>query len=80
MKAITTFLTMVAMLAIGLLLAVAVLDPLQATVQSYDLNGMGSTVDSIHVTLVKYMVLVSIGTTLLWTVFRILFKERQRVN
>lgn len=80
MKAITTALTMVAMLAIGLLISVAVLDPLQATVQTYDLGGMGSSVDNIHVTLVKYMVPVSIGSILTWTIFRILFRERQRVQ
>ena len=79
MKAITTFVVMVAMIGIGLLIAVATLDPLTTTVTAYDLGGMESQVNSIHVALVKYMVVAAIATALLWAVFRILRTERQQL-
>lgn len=78
-KAITTFLVIVATISIGLLYAVATLDPITGMVTSYNLNGMESQVNDIHVTLVKYMVLVAIASAFLWAVFRILASERQQV-
>lgn len=79
MRAITTFLVMVAMLGVGLLIAVATLDPLAATVTGYDLNGMDTQVGEIHEVLVKYMVPAGMASMVLWAVFRILRTERQNV-
>lgn len=78
-RAITTFLVIVASISIGVLFAVATLDPITAMVTGYDLGGMESQVNSIHVALVKYMGLVAVASALLWAVFRILREERQRV-
>lgn len=79
MRAVTTFLVMCAMVGIGVLIAVAVLDPLTVLVTSYDLNGMDTQVNDIHVVLVKYMGITSIGVAFLWAVFRILRTERQQL-
>jgi len=79
MRAITTLIVMFAMLSIGLLLAVAVLDPLRALVLTYDLGGMNSQVNGIHVVLVKYMAPASMVTIITWAVLRILRDERQQV-
>lgn len=78
-RAITTFVVMVALTSIGILLAVATLDPLQALVTSYDLAGMEGQVNDIHIVLVKYMGITAIATALLWAVFRILKTERQQI-
>lgn len=78
-KAITTFLVIIATISIGLLYAVATLDPIAAMVTSYNLGGMETQVGSIHEVLVKYMVPAAVGSALLWAVFRILREERQRV-
>lgn len=79
MRAITTFLVMVAMLGIGLLISVAVLDPLQGVVTTYDLNGMNTQVSNIHVAAVKWMVPVALFSFLVWAVFTILRRERQQI-
>lgn len=77
MKGITTFVVLVAMLSIGLLLSVAIFDPLTQIALTYNLGGMSGQVEDIHVTAVKYIVPVALGTFLLWCVFYILRKERQ---
>jgi hypothetical protein len=78
-RAVITFIVIAGTVSIGLLYAVATLDPLTATVTGYDLGGMESQVNGIHKMLVQYMVLVAIGSPLLWVVFRILRQERQQV-
>lgn len=80
LKGITTFLTFVALFAVAYFLAVAIGDPLFATVSGFDLGGFGSQVDGIHETLVKWIVPVGLGTFLLWAVFWILREERQTVR
>jgi len=77
MRTIITLLVLVASVGVGLLLAVAVGDPLTATVTTYDLGGMESQVNSIHITLVKYMGIAGIAAAFLWALFNILEKERQ---
>jgi len=79
MRTIITLLVLVASAGIGLLLAVAVGDPLTATVTTYDLGGMESQVNSIHVTLVKYVGIAAIATALVWALFNILETERQQL-
>lgn len=78
-RAVITFLVIAATISIGLLYAVATMDPLTATVTSYDLAGMESQVNDIHIVLVKYMVLAAIGSAGLWAVLTILRRERQQV-
>lgn len=78
-RTITTFLVLVAAAGIGMLLAVSIGDPLTATVTGYDLAGMESQVNGIHVGLVKYMPIVAVASALLWAVFRLLRTERQQV-
>lgn len=78
-RAITTFLVMVAMVPIGVLLAVAIGDPLLGIVTTYDLGGMQGQATQIHTFLVKYMGIAFIGVALLWAIFRILREERQQV-
>jgi len=72
-------LVMFAMLSVGLLIAVAVLDPLRALVLTYDLGGMNGQVNGIHTALVKYMAPASMVTIIIWAVLRILRDERQQV-
>lgn len=78
-RVVTTFLVMIAMLGIGLLIAVATLDPLQAVATSYDLNGMDSQVNQIHLASVKWIVPVALFSFLSWAVFTILRRERQQL-
>ena len=70
---------MVAIVPIGLLLAVAISDPLVGVVTTYNLGGMEGQVNQIHIVLVKYMGIAFIGVLLLWAIFRILREERQQV-
>lgn len=77
MKGITTFVVLVAMFSIGLLLSISVMDPLSQIVLGYNLGGMNSQVEGIHVAAVKYIVPVGLGTFLLWCVLYILRRERQ---
>jgi len=79
MRTIITTLVLIATVGVGLLIAVAVTDPLTATVTTYDLGGMESQVNSIHVTLVKYMAIAGIASALIWAVFNILRTERQQL-
>lgn len=79
-KAVTTFMTLAALFVIAFFIGVSVLDPLVPTVQSFDLGGMGSQVDGIHVAIVKYMVPVFLGAILVWSVLFILREERQTVR
>jgi hypothetical protein len=78
MRALTTMLILVAAVAIGLLLAVSVGDPLITLVTSYDLAGMNSEATKIHTTLVKWVPVVGIATAVVWAVLRLLRTERQR--
>lgn len=80
MIGITTLIVFVAMFAIAFLIAVAVADPLVTTVTGYNLGGMGTQVDAIHVALVKYMVPVALGTMIVWAVIWIMRRERQTVR
>lgn len=79
MRTIITLLVLFAGLGVGMLFAVATLDPMTATVTSYNLHGMEGQVDDIHVTIVKYMVVVGIASAFLWAVFNILQTERQQL-
>lgn len=79
MRTIITLLVLISTIGVGLLFAVAVTDPLTATVTGYDLGGMESQVNDIHVTLVKYMAVAAIASALIWAVFNILQKERQQL-
>lgn len=79
MRTIITFLVLIATVGVGLLLAVAVTDPLTATVTAYDLGGMESQVNNIHLALVKYMAIAAIASALIWAVFNILRRERQQL-
>lgn len=77
-RAVIAFIIMAAMISIGVLISVAVLDPLTATVTSYNLSGMDSQVNNIHIALVKYTGIASIAVIGLWAVLRILRTERQQ--
>jgi len=79
-KAVTTFLTLAALFSIAFFMAVAISDPLLPTVLSYDLGGMGSQVEAIHATIVKWMVVVFLGTITVWALLFILREERQTVR
>jgi hypothetical protein len=78
MKTLTTMMVLVAAAGVGLLLAVAVGDPLLTTVTAYDLNGLGGQATDIHKTLVQYVPIAAVATAFIWAVFRILRTERQR--
>lgn len=79
MRAITTFIVLLVVLAVGLLIGVAVLDPLRQLVLTYDLGGMSGQVKDIHVSVVKWMVPAGVFTAVVWAVFTILRRERQQV-
>lgn len=80
LKAITTFMTFAALFVIAYFMGVAILDPVVPVVQSFDLLGFGSQVDSIHVAIVKYMVPVFLATIIIWAAIFILREERQTVR
>jgi len=80
LRAITTFVVMVAILALGFMISVAVFDPLLSMALGYDLGGMGGIVENIHSVPVKWMVPVGIATFGLWAVFFILRRERQTIR
>lgn len=80
MKGITTFVVLVAMFSVGLLISVAVMDPLSQIILGYNLGGMGGQVSNIHVAAVKYIVPVGLGTFLLWCVLYILRRERNTIR
>jgi hypothetical protein len=77
-RTVTTIIVLTAVLAIGLLLAVGIGDPLLNTVTAYDLGGMDTQAIAIHATIVKWMPPAGFGGLLLWGVFRLLRTERQR--
>jgi uncharacterized BrkB/YihY/UPF0761 family membrane protein len=80
MRGLTTALVLFALFGIAYLIVVAVLDPLSSTVLAYNLGGMGSQVENIHIAAVKYTVPVFLGSVVLWAVFWILRRERQTVR
>lgn len=80
LKAVTTFMTMAALFVIAYFIGVAMLDPLLPVVQGFNLGGMGSQADDIHVAVVKYMVPVFLGVIMVWAVLFILREERQTVR
>lgn len=80
MSAFTKALVMFGLFGILYLIAVAVLDPLTATVLQYNLGGMSGTVQAIHKAGVQYIVPVFIGSVLSWTLFYILRHERQTMR
>jgi hypothetical protein len=80
MKAVSTVLTITALFAVVFMVAVGVLDPMVAAVQSYDLGGLGGTVGSIHVAIVKYSVPVFLASLIIWGVTYIMRRERQTVR
>lgn len=80
MRGLTTALVLFGLFGIAYLVVVAVLDPLSAIALGFDLGGMDSQVEGIHVAAVKYMVPVFLGSVTLWAVFWILRRERQTVR
>jgi len=78
MKGITTFIVMVGMLGLALLVGIPVMDEIAPLAQNMAPQH-ADQVSNIHVTVVKWIIPVFIGTMLLWAVFWILRQERQTV-
>lgn len=76
-RAISTFMVMVAIFLFMFFLAIAIMDPFTQTMLQFDAGGMSSQIEGIHVAIVKYMLPVGIFTFLGWAVFRIFAEERQ---
>ncbi len=79
-KEITGALTMMGVFVIMFFVAIAIVDPLYATLSGFSMGGMGSQAEGIHVAIVKYSVPVFLGSVLVTTVFYILNRERQTVR
>lgn len=78
MKGITTFIVLIGLLAIGLLVGIPVMDSIVPVAEGMA-PGYASQIGSIHAVVVKWLVPLFFGVTLLWAVFWILRQERQQV-
>jgi len=79
MRGITTFIVLIALLPIGLLIAVPVFDTLTPIATSMA-PGYTSTITNIQAVNVKWVVPIYIASILVWAVFWILRQERQQVR
>jgi len=79
-KTVIAVLGLIAGLAVGLFIAVAVMDPLMGALGGVGFGQFGGEADAIHEVVVKWLVPIGAFSAIGWGLFSILRSERQTVR